>query len=67
MNKAGQIVASTKTFFSEVRAELLKCNWPTRTELFESTIVVIVSVIIIAVAVGFSDVILMTLMRLVIR
>ena len=67
MSKVGQIVTSTKTFVGEVQAELKKCNWPTRQELMESTIVVIVAVILLAVAVGFSDVILLTLMQLVLR
>lgn len=67
MSKVGQLVTSTKTFVGEVKAELLKCNWPTRQELWESTIVVIVAVILLAIAVGFSDVILLTLMRLVLH
>ncbi len=34
------------TFFKEVRAELGKISWPTREELRETTVVVIVTVII---------------------
>ena len=44
-----------RRFFGEVQAELKKCAWPTRPELYESTIVVTVSVIILAVFVGISD------------
>lgn len=67
MNKVGQVFASTRNFFDEVIAELKKCAWPTRPELFESTVVVIVSVFLLAMAVGVSDLVLMWLMRLVIR
>ena len=67
MNKVGQAVASTRNFFDEVVVELKKCAWPTRPELFESTVVVIVSVVILAIAVGVSDMVIMSLMRLVIR
>jgi preprotein translocase SecE subunit len=66
MNKLGQMVAGTKTFLGEVQAELKKCTWPTKPELFESTIVVIVSMAILTFAVGFSDLILMWLLNLVI-
>lgn len=66
MNKLGQLVAGTKTFLGEVQAELKKCTWPTRPELFESTVVVIVSVFILTLVVGFSDLILMWLMNLLI-
>ena len=67
MNKLAQWVGSARTFVGEVKTELLKCNWPTKPELWESTVVVMVSVAIVTVAVGFSDLILMNLMRLVIR
>ena len=44
-----------RRFIGEVQAELKKCAWPTRAELRGSTIVVTVSVIILAVFVGISD------------
>ncbi|MBP7830051.1 MAG: preprotein translocase subunit SecE [Kiritimatiellae bacterium] len=44
-----------------------KCSWPTRSELSESTMVVIVSVVLLAIFVGLSDMVLMGLMRMVIR
>jgi preprotein translocase subunit SecE len=65
MNKLGQMVAGTKTFLGEVQAELKKCTWPTKAELFESTVVVIVSIFILGMAVGFSDLILMWLLNMV--
>ncbi len=45
-------------FLADVKNELLKSTWPTRGELMESTVVVIVSVVLFAVFVGFCDVIL---------
>ena len=42
-------------FLKEARAELVKVTWPTRKELYESTILVIVSVILITVFIGAVD------------
>jgi preprotein translocase subunit SecE len=42
-------------FLKEARAELGKVSWPTRQELYESTILVIVSVIIVTVFIGAID------------
>lgn len=46
-------------FVNEVGLELKKSAWPTRQELIESTFVVIVSVVLLGVFIGFSDVILL--------
>lgn len=54
-------------FLGEVQAELKKCAWPTRPELYESTIVVIVSVIILGSFVGVSDAITTWVLAWVIR
>ncbi|MCZ7592617.1 MAG: preprotein translocase subunit SecE [Kiritimatiellae bacterium] len=67
MNKLGQFISGTRTFVSEVQVELKKCTWPTRSELLESTIVVIVASAILAVVVSLSDVILNTFVRVIIR
>jgi preprotein translocase subunit SecE len=42
-------------FLKETRAELGKITWPTRGELRESTIVVIITVIIITIFIGAVD------------
>ena len=60
-------IGSLKTFMSEVIAELKKCAWPTKSELYDSTIVVIVSVILLGAYVGASDAALNWLLSLVIR
>ncbi len=67
MNKLNQGVGSLKTFLEEVRAELLKCTWPTRKELFGQSVVVIVSVIILGAFVGLCDLVNMGLLRFIIR
>ncbi|MCX6997121.1 MAG: preprotein translocase subunit SecE [Kiritimatiellaeota bacterium] len=67
MNKIAAGWSAARTFFDEVRAELKKCAWPTRPELIESTTVVIISVVILSVFVGFSDLVLVGAMRLIIR
>lgn len=67
MKAIQQGIARTKLYLSEVRQELEKCSWPTRSELMESTGVVITSVVILAVFVGLCDGVLFALLRLVIR
>jgi preprotein translocase subunit SecE len=42
-------------FFKDVRAEMSKISWPTIPELRESTVVVIVTVTILALFVGMVD------------
>lgn len=42
-------------FLKEARAELGKVTWPTRKELSESTVLVIVSVIMITIFIGAID------------
>ena len=56
-----------KTFFEEVKVELKKCAWPTRPELMESTVVVIVASILLGAFVGFSDVGLGMFLKTIIR
>ncbi len=67
MNKLQEVVEKTRTFVTEVRTELKKCSWPTRSELLQSTVVVIVSVLIIGFFVGFSDIVLREMLRLIAR
>jgi len=55
MSKINDIIHGAKTFFEEVIAELKKCSWPTRSELFDSTVVVIVSVLILGAFVAVCD------------
>ncbi|WFB37692.1 preprotein translocase subunit SecE [Kiritimatiellota bacterium B12222] len=45
-------------FLRDVQVELVKCNWPTWSELRQSTMVVVVSFIIMGAFVSFSDAVL---------
>ncbi len=67
MEKIRTWLGAVRTFFDEVRQELKKCAWPTWGELKESTLVVVVSVIILTVFVGVSDLVLNTVLRQVVR
>jgi preprotein translocase subunit SecE len=46
---------STRIFFGEMLEELKKCTWPTKTELRDSTIVVIVAALILGLFTSISD------------
>ncbi|MDP3071505.1 MAG: preprotein translocase subunit SecE [Opitutaceae bacterium] len=44
-----------RIFFGETIGELAKCQWPTRTELRDSTIIVIVAAMILGLFTSISD------------
>ena len=67
MGKLGRMVTGFRDFLDEVRLGLTKCTWPTRPELMESTVVVVISCLILAGYVGVSDFLLMNLMSVIIR
>lgn len=56
-------VAGIRGFFGEVTAEMRKSVWPEKQELIESTIVVIVSMLLLSAFVGISDKVLVTLLK----
>ena len=64
MSKIAESIGGIRGFFGEVSAELKKCAWPTRPELFDSTVVVILSVGLLAGFVAACDVVLRELIRL---
>ena len=51
---------STRIFVGEMVGELQKASWPTRTELRDSTIVVILAAALLGVFTSISDVDLFT-------
>lgn len=67
MNKLTQGIGNLKTFLNEVKVELVKCSWPSRKELFGSSVVVIVSVIILGAFVGVCDLVNMGLLKFIIH
>ncbi|OGV45161.1 MAG: preprotein translocase subunit SecE [Lentisphaerae bacterium GWF2_44_16] len=48
-------LGATRQFLSDTMAELRKCSWPSRAELFESTILMIVAIAVLALYVAFVD------------
>jgi preprotein translocase subunit SecE len=46
---------STRIFVSEMVGELQKASWPTRTELRDSTIVVILAIVLLGLFTSISD------------
>jgi preprotein translocase subunit SecE len=52
-----------RTFLMEVWAELKKSAWPTRSELVDSTLVVLVTVILLGVFVSVADLVFVWVVR----
>lgn len=50
-------------FVNEVAAEARRATWPTRQELFSSTVVVIVTLVLLGMFVGVCDKILVLLLK----
>ena len=65
MNKIRMFIVKLAGFINEVGLELKKSAWPTRAELQESTLVVIMSGIVLGAFVGLSDLILMRILDLI--
>jgi preprotein translocase subunit SecE len=66
------MLAKTKNFFTEVRTELLKCSWPwdpkekgfrRYKELFDSTLVVIISMVLLGGYVALFDFVLVNVIH----
>ena len=49
------MIAKIKNFFLEVKAEMNKVTWPSREELVGSTGVVLMTMAILSVFIGFTD------------
>ena len=58
-------VTAITTLYNETMSEMRKCTWPTRNELYESTILVISFLIILSVVVTIADKVLLLLVRLI--
>lgn len=61
MAGAKETVLKVKLFFEEVVGEVKKSTWPTKDELIESTVVVVMAILILSVFVGVSDKVLVIL------
>lgn len=67
MSKIADSFRKVQFFLADVRNELRKSTWPTRGELMESTVVVILSVIFFSVFVGLCDAVLRPIIGLIAR
>ena len=50
-----RFIGSTKQYVAETIAEMKKCSWPGRKELFESTILVTVAVVVMGGFIALID------------
>lgn len=57
-------ISGMNKFFRNVMAELKKVNWPSRKELITYTIVVIITVLVLAVVIFFWDTLLTFIFKL---
>jgi preprotein translocase subunit SecE len=67
LTKAREIVPRSVTFLQEVWAELKKVHWPTRTETYAATVVVVAVVAIVALFLAGVDLIVSQLIQLILR
>ena len=58
------VIGRIGDFFRETKQELNKVTWPSRTELWQSTLVVIFTTLIMAAFIGLVDFLLSGLMRI---
>jgi preprotein translocase subunit SecE len=57
-------IEKIRVFVAEVVTELKKSSWPTRKELVDSTIVVVVSTLILGVFVALADLVFIRIVNL---
>jgi len=57
-------IDQVREFVKDVRLESAKISWPTREELRDSTVVVLITVILVAIFIGVVDRILTALVGL---
>ena len=54
-----------REFFDEVLTEMRKTSWPEQSELVESTLVVIISLVLLGVIVGVYDKVLVEMLKVI--
>ncbi len=61
------VLKRAQEFFAEVLAEFRRVNWPSRQELINSTVVVLVVTVVIAFFLGGVDIVLARVVERVLR
>jgi preprotein translocase subunit SecE len=56
-----------RDFLADVTAELKKSSWPTRKELTDSTIVVIITIVVLGLFVALADVVFLRIINFLTR
>jgi preprotein translocase subunit SecE len=67
LSKARDVVPRSMNFLQEVWAELKKVHWPTRTETYAATAVVIAVVVIVGLFLGSVDFVISQAIQLILR
>lgn len=67
MSKVGNFFTGIRTFWGETVAELKKCAWPTHAELWDSTWVVILSVVLLGGFIALCDIVLRLCVKIIFR
>ena len=67
MSRLTGTVTAIGVFIDEVMIELKKSSWPTRSELIESTVVILSTLVLLGCFVGFSDLVLDKMINLLVR
>ena len=62
MPKIAQWFVKTKTFFSEVKQEMKKVTWPTKAQVKNYTVVVVIASFALAIVIGLWDKVLTVLL-----
>ena len=65
--KRMSLAAQTREFVKDVQVEFSKISWPSRNELRDSTVVVILTVLIVSAFIGVVDQLLNMLVHLLFR
>jgi preprotein translocase subunit SecE len=60
-------VVKIREFFAEVMVELKKSSWPTRKELIDSTLVVLITIVVMGLFVAAADFIFLRIVSLLTR
>lgn len=61
------MIQRTVSFFRDVKSELSQVSWPTPRELLESTRVVLVTILLLSLVIGFFDIVCARLISWIIR
>ena len=67
LEKKEKMIKKTRSFISEVRAEMQKVTWSTREELIGSTAVVLMTMVILSTFIGISDLVLSNTLKIFLR